>query len=268
MAVSAVVIWYGTPVSVWITDVLLDQIPIDADIELGREAAAQSRYRTVYDPYWTNLVQTVGREMVQTYRKHIDDDMYHWDFAIIQADYANAFALPGGTVRVTAPLLNLVQPTRGEVAALLGHEMGHVLHRHSQARILQNQLVAYVLQALVNDDRQGRQTFGQALGDLLTKSAAWLGEQRFSRRDEYQADATSWDLLVASNKYNPQSLQSLLSKLKVLENQHQHPDDPLTRTIAEWSRTHPATEDRIRALETNWKALETNKRRALAKNPI
>lgn len=56
----------------------------------------------------------------------------------------NAFVLPGGVVCVTSALLRKLALTKGELAALLCHEMGHVLHRHSQARILQQQMLTTI----------------------------------------------------------------------------------------------------------------------------
>ena len=274
IAAASFAIWYGTPVSNWITDLLLVQIPIEQDVMLGQAALRGFDYQTAYDSYWTPLVQSVGRELVHTYRRETKyDDPYQWHFAIVRADFINAFALPGGTIRVTSALLQTLKPSRAEVAALLGHEMGHVLHRHSQARILQHQLLQNVLEAVLSDDSGGasggrtRETFGHSLGKLLYRSAQWLGDQRFSRRDEYQADATSWDLLVLSDRYNPQALHSLLAKLGRQEDEYGKgpKDHPLTRAISEWSRTHPATKDRLKALDQKWKALPTQERRRLTR---
>jgi hypothetical protein len=50
-------------------------------------------------------------------------------------------------------------------------------------------------------------------GELLLQSADWLGRQLFSRSNEYQADAKCWELLTLSQRYNPQTLKSLLEKL-------------------------------------------------------
>jgi Zn-dependent protease with chaperone function len=192
----------------------------------------------------------------------------------------NAFALPGGVVRVTDALLERLEPTQGELAALLGHEMGHVVSRHSQARMIQQGLLQYLLKAVLYEDGDDvQETFGEAVGELLTKSAAWLGQQKFSRRDEYQADAVSWDLLVdEANAYNPKSLHSILSKLWSLEqdagdkSRRKDSESPWDRdflaSVTAWSRTHPATEDRLAALEVKWNQLTSKVRRRLARNPV
>jgi hypothetical protein len=96
-----------------------------------------------------------------------------------------------------------------------------------------------------------KKTFGRAAGELLTISAAWLGQQRSSRRDEYQADAVSWELMVdETNAYNPQSLHSILTKLWSLEqdagNKSRRDKDSesstwdrdLLASVKAWSRMH------------------------------
>jgi Zn-dependent protease with chaperone function len=141
-----------------------------------------------------------------------------------------------------------------------------VVHRHSQARLLQRQVVTYILQALVYSDQDPHEeNFGEALGELLLQSANWLGQQSFSRKDEYQADATSWDLLLKSKTYNPQALQSLLEKLWSLQ-------DGAAAGAGDghtsWESTHPGTFDRIQALDGKWKDLSFQERRRLTRNII
>jgi predicted Zn-dependent protease len=323
---ASLMIWYATPVSRWATSLLLRYyVPVEEDILLGRQALRDglftSRYPTVRHSQYTPLLESIGRDLVRTYRhdqrqqrdhgkstrpssstdnRHgvppsgssYNEDPYEWDFGVVRADFVNAFALPGGTIRVTTGLLNSLQPTRGELAALLGHEMGHVVHRHSQARILQEQLLTTVLQAILDNyspdngsdgygpynprrrQRDRDETFGQAVGKLLVRSARWLGDQRFSRRDEYEADAVAWDLLASTaSHYNPQSVISLLRKLEQREQHHSlgasfgatgsldGGGQGVASAIAEWTRTHPATSDRLRALERKWKDLPAYERR-------
>lgn len=158
-------------------------------------------------------------------------------------------------------MLKELKPTEGELAALVGHEMGHIIHRHSQARILQQELLSYIFKALTyEDDDPHQETFGEAIGELLLKSADWLGQQSFSRSNEYQADATSWDLLLQSKRYNPKALQSLLTKL------WQYHGKQGGKTS--WESTHPGTLDRIQALEQKWKGLDYKQRQKLTRNTV
>jgi Zn-dependent protease with chaperone function len=277
-ALTSVAAWYFTPVSIWITDICLEQIPLDQDYQLGRQAIQEMEYQTIHLREWTPVLKSVTRDLVASLEE-VQGNNYkqhrHWDVAIVHADFVNAFALPGGFIRVTDTLLKQIAPTKGELAALIGHEMGHVLHRHSQARLLQNQLLQYILKTLLlPEDESNRRrvpaSFGEQLGEVVLSSAKFLGQQRFSRRDEYQADATSWDLLaVHNNDYNPQSLHSLLSKLWSLESASSGSSfSPLARQMSEWTKTHPATQDRLQALEKKWSALPTREQRRLSRNQI
>lgn len=243
----------------------------------GGASSSSSSSRDVYDSNWTPLIQSIGWELVEAAGKsqnhgnnNDDGDVavvsiqdYSWNFGIIQQTppIVNAFCLPGGIIRITQKLLQQLDLTHGELAALLGHEMGHALHRHAQARRLQHQVLTYVLKALVyQDDDDHEESFGEAVGELLVNSVDWLGQQSFSRRDEYQADATSWDLLVASRRYDPRAMQSLLQKLWAYHGQKQRGDSG-GRTS--WDSTHPGTLDRIEALQRKYDDLTAKEKRQL-----
>jgi predicted Zn-dependent protease len=255
-------LWYLTPVSDYVVDFMLMQVPISADMDLGRQALRQTQFpRKIHHPYWSPKLESVGWQLVKASRDETTR-LYRWDFGVVQDDATvNAFALPGGVIRVTSALLKQLQLSEGELAALIGHEIGHVVHRHSQARVLQQQILAYAFKALIyQDDDPHQESFGEAIGELLLKSADWLGQQSFSRTNEYQADATSWDLLTQSRRYDPQALQSLLKKLWNYNGQQ--------GGETSWESTHPGTLDRIDALDQKWKALDFKQRRKLSSNTI
>lgn len=256
--------WYLTPLSDYVIEFLLTQVPIEADLELGKQAIRQTGNQqqfppTIHDAKWTPKLNSIGWDLIDSSEFALTKE-YQWDFGIVKDDQmVNAFALPGGVIRVTSGLLRQLQLTDGELAALIGHEMGHVIHRHSQARILQQQLLNYILKALVyEDDDPHQESFGEAIGELMVKSADWLGQQSFSRSNEYQADAASWDLLVSSRKYNPQALQSLLDKLWTYHGKQ--------GGKTSWESTHPGTLDRIGALDDKWQSLTHREQQKLTRN--
>jgi Zn-dependent protease with chaperone function len=273
-ALAAFAALYLTPVSEIVTNaLLLPMIPLESDYEMGRQALLELPESTVSWSTWSPLLKRVSNDLIQTFDENENNRnvKYVWDVAIVRSDAINAFALPGGVIRVTDTLLQAIHPTKGELAALVGHEMGHVIHRHSQARVLQSKIVSWIIQALIYNDRdEVKETYGQAMGELLAKSAAWLGQQRFSRRDEYQADATSWELLANSGKYGytPQSLHSLLEKLWKMEKGQSDNKVHVASVLENWSRTHPATKDRLDALDQKWKALPVQEQRRLGRNSI
>jgi Zn-dependent protease with chaperone function len=181
---------------------------------------------------------------------------YKWSFQVIKSNDINAFALPGGIIKVTESLLQTLQLSQGEIAALLGHEMSHVLYRHTQLQLLKRDLLSTILKAIFYDDHdEHEESFGEAVHEIMIQSASYLGSLKFSRSNEYQADDGAWEILNVSQRYNPKCVQHLLEKLYSLEGGRGSTD-----TTA-WDKTHPGTGDRIQMMKDKWNALSWNERR-------
>ena len=276
---SILALWFLTPLSDYCASWILWTVPVRTDVELGRQSimSLERKYPRVEDRWG---VQKIGNDLVKAARNarynenknaynffnSIFDnvDEYQWDFGVIHApNLVNAFALPGGIIRVTDSLLQNLYLTNGEIAALLGHEMGHVLHRHSQRRVIKQRFISTLWEAFVYEDNDGYdESFGEAVAEGLWKSASYLGDLGFSRRDEYQADAAAWDLLSATyldnryilRRYHPNSVKKLLTKLW----DYQGRDATAT---AGWESTHPGTEERLDALKEKWSKLDSRRKR-------
>lgn len=276
---SILALWFLTPFSDYCASCVLYTVPVQTDIELGRQAitSLERKYPRVEDRWG---VKKIGMEIVKAGRNARQDhnnqffpsifdnvDEYQWDFGVVHAPIVNAFALPGGYIRVTdSLLLQNLYLSNGEIAALLGHEMGHVLHRHSQRRIIKQRFLSTLWEAFVYEDNDGyEESFGEAVAEGLWKSASYLGDLGFSRRDEYQADAAAWDLLSATyldnryilRRYHPNSVKKLLMKLWDFQGR----DGSAT---ASWESTHPGTAERIDALKEKWNKLDRRQRRKFA----
>lgn len=265
-------IWFLTPASTLVARFVLLCIPVHEDIALGIESWREMRYNypIVISDRWG--VKSVGNELANSLKMHSESicsklafdvsqcqkqmRQYQWSFEVVSSPEVNAFALPGGIVRVTDSLLDRLQLTRGEIAGLLGHEMGHVLLRHSQARLLKRNLMEMILKALVYEDGDEHQeSFGEAVGELLLTGAKFLGEMRFSRQDEYEADEAAFDILAASQKYDPRAVQSLLEKLWSLTDASRQGEKGMLGFLQGWDKTHPGTRERIEALSKRWNNL-------------
>lgn len=296
VAVSIVLygIWYLTPLSDILLELLLEQVPLQADKDLESKSLQQLRVVTHFDAYWTPLILDIGDDLMETLHQSCrrgtssyffsqndsddneeEDDLLcrfaqrrDWNFGIVDEPHVvNAFCFPAGTIRITTGLLKTLTPSRGELAALLGHEIGHVLRRHATKRMMAQNVLEKLWQTVNYEDHDGYdETWGEALGELLLDSASWLGQQRFSRRDEYQADAVSWALLKKSTQYTPMALIRLLSQLQSLEQgprggSARYATSSWATTLEDWSRTHPATTDRVAALREAWAKMPSRARR-------
>ena len=109
---------------------------------------------------------------------------YRFEVRVVNLEMVNAFALPGGQIVIAEGLLHFAE-SADEVAGVLAHEMGHVLHRHSTASIIESLGLAFL--------------FGAMLGDLGTGVISGAGETlvglSFRREAEAQADERAFALL-------------------------------------------------------------------------
>eukprot|EP00557_Chaetoceros_sp_GSL56_P009670 CAMPEP_0176476924 /NCGR_PEP_ID=MMETSP0200_2-20121128/327_1 /TAXON_ID=947934 /ORGANISM="Chaetoceros sp., Strain GSL56" /LENGTH=328 /DNA_ID=CAMNT_0017872657 /DNA_START=47 /DNA_END=1030 /DNA_ORIENTATION=- len=264
-------IWFLTPASTYVARFVLLCIPIHDDIALGRESWGEMRYKypIVIRDRWG--VKSIGNELANIITVHSESfcskmitldvsqcrkqmTQYKWSFEVVSSPEINAFALPGGIIRVTDSLLDRLQLSKGEIAGLLGHEMGHVLLRHNQARLLKRNLLEMILKALVYEDGDDHQeSFGEAVGEILLTGAKFLGEMRFSRQDEYEADEAAYEILVGSEMYDPRAVQSLLEKLwSLTDDTTRQGEKGMLGFLQGWDKTHPGTRERIEALSRRW----------------
>ncbi len=149
-------------------------------------------------------VEAVGERIARA----AEQPSYHWQFAVIDdAKTANAFALPGGKVAVYTGLFPVVQDSAG-LAAVLGHEVGHVVAHHAAERMSQG----YALQAVGTVLEVGLGGSGSGAGSAIMQ-AFGLGAKYgvilpFSREQEAEADHIGL-ILMAKAGYDPHAALEL-----------------------------------------------------------
>ena len=147
----------------------------------------------------------------------------------------NAFALPGGQVFMTQALYQRLQ-TEGQVAGVIGHEIGHVLSRHGAQRLAQQRLTQGLAGAA-----------GVAGGDInsarLAQAVGELVNMRYGREDELESD--KWGVrLCAMAGYDPTAMYGVM---KVLE-------EASSGGPPEMMSTHPKPANRVKYIEEVIKA--------------
>ncbi len=169
------------------------------------------------------------------------DERRAWSIAVLDIPDVNAFAFPSGRVFVTRGLLALLD-NEAQLAAVVGHEMGHVTARHAEQRraLRQRNLAAAI-------------SVGRATGDpRLAREVAVLGlldERAYSRDQEFEADRIGIAMIGRAG-YDVDAAIAALSRLRehsVLEARlaSRSPDsaDPAASMLS----THPRTIDRVQA---------------------
>ena len=158
-------------------------------------------------------------------------------FTLVNSDVVNAFAVPGCYIYVTRGLMAIVN-SEGELAAVLGHELGHIVGAHSrrqQRRSLWRSLGVLAVDMITGSERLTR----------LAAGAAEFFTLRYSRRQEYEADDLGVRYLAAAG-YDPHAAADMLGALARNE-------DYVARTrgrdeargMPEWARTHPLAGNRV-----------------------
>ena len=209
---------------------------VDEDQEkaIGQQAAAEVEREApiVADPTVGAYVTRLG----DTLAVRSDDRDRDWRFRVVDVEVVNAFALPGGYVYVNRGLIEHAG-TASELAGVLGHEIAHVLLRHTADRIAKAQktnLGVSVVCGLTNICSSNAARVAINVG-----GAALFA--RFSRRDELEADSAAVGILTRAG-YDPEGIASMFVKL--LETRQQRPD-----VVEGWFASHPLEEDRIAAVQ-------------------
>jgi len=154
-----------------------------------------------------------------------------WEVQVFDSKEINAFALPGGKIGVYTGLLK-VATTQDQLAAVIGHEISHVLAGHSASRV-SNQMAAQFGGALISA--------GTGLPpDAIGAGAQYLVLLPFSRGDESEADILGMDLMARAG-FDPAQAIALWQNMS--KQAGQAPPELLS--------THPSNTTRIADLQKN-----------------
>lgn len=161
----------------------------------------------------------------------------NWEVVVFEDDTLNAFALPGNKIGVHTGLIKMVD-NQHQLAAVIGHEVGHVLARHSNERMSQKSAVKLGVTAV--SVAVGTPT--SALGQI-GMSALGLGAQYgiilpFSRTHESEADIIGLDLMAKAGFDSRQSVNLWQKMAQASKGQ----------SPSEFMSTHPSHDTRIKEL--------------------
>lgn len=162
-----------------------------------------------------------------------------WEVVIFDDPSLNAFALPGEKIGVHTGLVDLVD-NQHQLATIIGHEVGHVLAKHSNERMSQ-QLGAQVGISLVSAVAAPQTALGQTAVSLLGVGTQYGVIMPFSRLHESEADKIGLDLMAQAG-FNPTESVTLWHKM-AQANQGPQP--------VEFLSTHPSDATRIEDLQTH-----------------
>ncbi|MDB6136777.1 MAG: peptidase Ste24p [Verrucomicrobiales bacterium] len=181
-----------------------------------------------------------------------NERLIDWRFTVMDADGRNAHSWPDGRVEVTEGMLSFVR-TDGELAAVLGHEMAHVVLRHGRTRAAASwaAVLGGVALAVLAHEQGGSSGWeSAAMGGGAVFSISLTGLKNWHRSQELAADAASVPLLVKAG-YPARSAADfweLYAQARQAEG----------RTGGGWWKSHPPDVDRVARLRALAEKYETS----------
>jgi predicted Zn-dependent protease len=192
---------------------------IGADVS----AKVRQRFGVVQDPAVHKYVTLVG----MTLAKASERPDLPWTFIVLDTDGVNAFASPGGYVHITRGALGLIQ-NEAELAGVLGHEIGHVVRKHT-INALRKDAAVKIGTSAASD----RATFLSSVGNVVYNNVL---ENAYDRGDELDADR--FGVQIASKAgYQAGALGAFLQRLD-----DRNKDQPAKNGLF---ASHPETKERI-----------------------
>ena len=207
-------------------------VSLDQEWQLGNQLAAQVQQQVhlINDPVALSYVRSVG-ERIHAVTPLADRP---FNFYIVDDPEVNAFSLPGGHVYVNRGLIDKADKA-DELAAVLAHEISHVVARHAIKQAEKAQEINTIGSILLGSNPNG-------LTQLAAQVLAGGALARFSRADEKQADDMGLDFMYRAG-YDAHGMLDFFQKLLAM-------DQGGNGAVARFFQDHPGTSDRIADIQS------------------
>jgi Zn-dependent protease with chaperone function len=200
--------------------------PRDMETSLGKQLRENFIEKEIIDS--TKTVE------INKFYDHLQVDTdYKINITVVKSDIKNAFALPGGEIVVFSAILDSMK-TYGELAALLGHEVGHIQKRHTLKMIFRN-LSNYILISAVFQDFSG-------IMAIVVENASMVEQLSYNREVESESDDFGFEVLL-KNKIDPHGMVNLFQQLSDSSNK------TIEGNVPEFLMTHPKLDSRIATIK-------------------
>ena len=211
------------------------------EVELGTQYAQQinAQLPIVSDPEVNRYINVLGDSIA----KLSDERNLEWRFYIVDSREVNAFAVPGGFIYVNRGLIERSR-NLSMLAGVLGHEIGHVIERHSveQMQKMQQAQLGVGLACVLTRICQN-----QATGTLIDIAGTAVFA-KFSRDDEREADAVGIQYVTRAG-IDPRGIPAMFRVLLDERNRQ-------SSAVDGWFSTHPLEEERIAETEAMIKQID------------
>lgn len=217
-------------------------LSVDQEIAIGLQAVPEmaAQFGGLHPDQDAQLmVDAIGERLVA--RSAASKADYHYQFYVLADDQiVNAFALPGGQIFITAALLERLD-SPGQVAGVLGHEIGHVVGRHGAEHLAKANLTQQLIGAVVIGTSDPNNPYA---GQSSAAIAAMVGQMinlKYGRADELESDRLGVQFMAEAG-YDPRGM------IRVMEILREASGDS-RRGQPEFMSTHPDPGRRIEKIQ-------------------
>ncbi|WP_114662333.1 M48 family metallopeptidase [Polynucleobacter necessarius] len=184
-------------------------------------------------PEYDRLKMISNHLIAQTGTFRDDTRQWNWQLVLINAPILNATCAPGGKITFYTGIIEQLNLTDDEIAAIMGHEIAHALREHGRERLSQ----AMAQSAVTNIAMAAAGSYGSAIS-AANQAAQYILVLPNSRQNESEADAIGVELAARSG-YNPQAAISIWQKMNKITQ---------GKGTMEFLSTHPSGDTRIEQL--------------------
>jgi predicted Zn-dependent protease len=206
---------------------------LEKEIALGKQLAqeVERQAKIIDDPVIAEYVNRVGQNLVRN-----SDAKVPFTIKVLDTEEVNAFALPGGFFFVNSGLI-LKADTEAELAGVMSHEIAHVAARHGTRNATKGEIANIATIPLIFMGGWAGYAIRQGMGLAIP-----MGFLQFTRSAEREADYLGLQYMYKAG-YDPTAFVDFFEKIQTLEKKK-------PGTVAKVFSTHPMTDDRIAAAQT------------------
>jgi predicted Zn-dependent protease len=205
------------------------KVAYDQELEKARKAGELNTNQQTY-----KRIQAISQRLIpQTAVFRPDAAQWKWEVNVQTTDDVNAYCMPGGKIMVYTGLIDKLQASDAELAAVIGHEIAHALREHSRERLSRAYAEQIALAGIAVATGAGASTM-----QLASQISAVTFQLPHSREQEAEADRIGLELMARAG-YDPNAAVSLWQKMGKVGG-----GGP-----PEFLSTHPSGESRIRDLQ-------------------
>lgn len=209
----------------------MDKISAEAYVKALKEARDKGKLNI--DPILTKRVRDIANRLIAQTGTFRDDALkWKWQVNVVDEDTVNAWCMPGGRIVVYSGIVNKLNLTDAQLAAVMGHEIAHALREHGREQASTNQLVGVGILAIAT--AAGLGSVGITALGIATQFSI---QMPFSRQHETEADRIGTELMARAG-YDPKKAVEVWVKM----------NNTNVGKIPEILSTHPSNESKVKDL--------------------